>query len=82
MLWESVLNTYALIVNKNHMHEIEQWCKTNKLPFGKASPCIHPRFLRVNAWEDPELREEFIDQMNKLDKLHGTDWRDFVEETA
>jgi len=78
-IWISAL---PMILNKNHMHEIEQWCKTNKLPFGKASPCIHPRFLRVNAWEDPELREEFIDQMSKLDKLHGTDWRDFVEETA
>ena len=78
-IWITAL---PMILNKDHMHEIEEWCSTNNLPFGKASPCINPRFLRVNAWEDPELRAEFIDQMNKLDKIHGTDWREFVEETA
>ena len=78
-IWISAL---PMILNKDHLHEVEEWCMENNLPFGKASPCINPRFLRVNAWDDPELRTEFITQMEILDKLHNTDWRDFVEETT
>lgn len=76
-IWITAL---PMILNKNHLHEVEEWCSTNNLPFNKASPCINPRFLRVNAWQDDFLRKEFIEQMDKLDKIHGTDWREFVEE--
>ena len=78
-IWISEL---PMILNKNHLWEVKDWCSQNKLPFGEASPLINPRFLRTKAWDDPELRDEFIDQMNKLDKIHGTDWREFVEETS
>lgn len=78
-IWITAL---PMILNKDHLWEVEEWCEHNGLPYGPASPCINPKFLRPNAWDNPELRAEFIDQMNKLDKLHGTDWREFVEETT
>jgi len=76
-IWITAL---PMILNKDHLWEVEEWCSTNKLDFGAASPCINPAFLRTTAWEDPKLRVKFIQQMEILDKLHNTNWRDFINE--
>lgn len=76
-IWITAL---PMILNKDHLWEIEEWCTQNGLDFGAASPCINPAFLRTTAWDTPELRSEFITQMEILDKIHNTNWRDFINE--
>lgn len=69
-----------MVLNKDHLWEVEAWCQRNGLDYVEAGPIIHPAHLRIHAMEDPKLRKLFIEQMDILDGLHGTDWREFVDE--
>lgn len=41
-------------------------------------PVYHPIWMKPDALTDPVLREKFIEQMTLLDKIHGTDYREFL----
>lgn len=67
-----------MILNINHMDELEQWCKQNNLHLNKSTELIYPDFLRVNAMEDTELKTKLIRNLEILDKIHNTDYREFL----
>ena len=37
-------------------------------------------FLQEDVMDNPKLKDKFIKQMEIQDKIHGTNWRDFVNE--
>ena len=37
-----------------------------------------PVWMKPNALNDPELKEKFVEQMSILDRIHGTDYREFM----
>lgn len=65
-------------LNVNHMHEVEQWCKQNKIGFYRATECIDPDYMSPGALDNPALRQKLIDKMKVLDKIHGTNYREFI----
>lgn len=65
-------------LNTGYTHEVEDWCKKNKIKFNLASDCIEPDYMRPEALNDPELRNKLIRKMEILDMIHGTDYRDFI----
>ena len=69
-----------MLLNYGHIQEVEKWARSIGVWFSKSGPIIYPDFLRIDAMDNPKLREKFIQQMEIQDKIHGTDWRDFVNE--
>jgi len=76
-IWISCLE---MILNTNHMWEVEEWCNQYDLLYTPSGPILHPEYLRLDAMDRPEQRKILIEQMEILDKLHGTNWRDFINE--
>lgn len=69
-----------MLLNKGHTHLVERWATSIGLWFNLAGPIIYPDFLKIDAMDNPKLKQKFIAQMEIQDKIHGTDWRDFVNE--
>ena len=65
-------------LNINHIHEVKDWCKVNQIRFNRASDCIHPDYMTPGALDTAELRQKLISRMTVLDKIHGTNYRDFI----
>lgn len=59
------------VFNKNHIHEVEEWCKENNLTFNQATDLINPEYLRPDA-------TDYTEQMTILDEIHGTDHKKFL----
>lgn len=74
------INCLPMVLNKDHISEVQQWCLENNLHFSLASPIISPDFLRTDALSDPELAKKFCQQMSIQDQIHGTDYREFIDE--
>lgn len=74
-----VIACLRMVLNQNHMHEVEDWAKLNDFDF-RPDQILDPEWLKPDVMSDPELRSEFITQMEIMDSLHGTNWRDFVNE--
>jgi len=69
-----------MLLNYGHTKQVAQWANSIGLNFNLSGPIIYPEFLRIDALQDERLKEKFIQQMEIQDKIHGTDWRDFVNE--
>jgi molybdenum cofactor biosynthesis enzyme MoaA len=76
-LW---ITTLPMVLNKDHLHEVSEWMTQYGLNGSIATTIINPEFLRVNALQDADLREKFIKQMSIQDRIHGTDYREFINE--
>lgn len=74
------ISTLPMILNKDHIHEVAQWCQQHGLNHHVSGEIITPDFLRVDAWQHDDLRTKFVQQMKIQDEIHGTDWREFVNE--
>ena len=74
------ITTLPMVLNKDSMHEVSEWMSENDLSGSIASPVIYPDFLRVNALTDPKLSKKFVEQMTILDELHGTNYREYINE--
>ena len=74
------VSVLPMIFNYNNMDEILDWCKNNNIDCFKSTPVIRPAFMSPNAMEDKSLREQLIEQSEIMDKIHGTNWRDFVND--
>lgn len=69
-----------MVFNHKHMHEILGWCNDNDIDCFSSTPVIRPAFMSPDAMEDKLLREQLIEQSEIMDKIHGTNWRDFIHE--
>lgn len=76
-LW---ITTLPMVLNKDHLHEVSNWMTQYGLRGSVATTIINPEFLRVDALEDTNLRKKFIKQMSIQDRIHGTDYREFINE--
>ena len=68
------------LLNKDNLQEVIDWATSIGVECHMATPIIYPKFMQTTAWTDPDLKSEFIEQMTILDKLHKTNWRDFINE--
>ena len=69
-----------MVFNYNNMDEILDWCNDNEIDCFKSTPVIRPAFMSPDAMKDKLLREQLIEQSEIMDKVHGTNWRDFINE--
>ena len=77
-------NTYMtvtilpMVFNRNNLDEVENWCKSNKINYHVSTPVIKPSFMSPDAMKDGLLRKRLIEQSEILDKIHGTNYQDFI----
>jgi MoaA/NifB/PqqE/SkfB family radical SAM enzyme len=74
------VSVLPMIFNYNNMDEIIDWCNDNGIHCFKSTPVIRPAFMSPDAMKDKLLREQLIEQSEIMDKVYGTNWRDFVNE--
>ena len=67
-----------MVFNRNNLDEIITWCKDNKINWYKSTPVISPAFMSPNAMQDGILRKTLIEQSKIMDKIHGTNYQDFI----
>lgn len=67
-------------LNEGHIDEVKYWCEKNQLEFSKSPPLLSPDFMSQQALKDPVLKKKLIKNMKILDRIHGTDYRDFINE--
>ena len=77
-------NTYInvtilpMVFNRNNLDEVENWCKSNNIQYHVSTPVITPAFMSPDAMKDGLLRKQLIEQSEILDKIHGTNYQDFI----
>lgn len=77
-------NTYLsvsilpMVFNRNNLDDVATWCKDNKIRYNVSTPVIKPAFMSPDAMEDETLKKELIEQSEIMDKIHGTDYHDFI----
>jgi wyosine [tRNA(Phe)-imidazoG37] synthetase (radical SAM superfamily) len=70
-----------MLLNKGYTHLVRKWSNSiGANDFDLAGPIIYPDFLQEDVMDNPKLKDKFIKQMEIQDKIHGTNWRDFVNE--
>jgi hypothetical protein len=67
-----------MVFNRNNLDEVENWCKSNKIVYHVSTPVIKPSFMSPDAMKDGLLRKRLIEQSEILDKIHGTNYQDFI----
>jgi MoaA/NifB/PqqE/SkfB family radical SAM enzyme len=67
-------------LNVGHIHEVEEWCQNHDIGFIYNPPVVDPDFMSPEALTDPVLRKRLIENLKILDRIHGTDYRDFIDE--
>ena len=75
-----IITCLPSVLNKDHIHEVEGWCNDNNLIFNRASNLIRPEYLQVGALDDIELKKQLIKQMEILDRIHNTNYKEFIDE--
>lgn len=74
-----VIACLRMVLNQNHIHEVQDWAKQNKFIF-RPDEIMYPVWLKPDVMFHKTNREMFIKQMEIMDSLHRTNWRDFVNE--
>ena len=64
--------------NRNNIDDVTRWCTLHRLEHSVSTPVINPAFMRPDALEDEELKQQLIEQSEILDRIHGTDYRNFI----
>ena len=67
-----------MVFNRNNLDEVVDWCKDNKIVHHVSTPVITPGFMSPDAMKDGLLRKRLIEQSKILDKIHGTNYQDFI----
>lgn len=67
-----------MALNINHMDELKDWCKKQNISFSKSTELINPDFLRPEALTDKTLRTKLIKNLEVLDRIHNTNYREFI----
>ena len=68
-----------MLLNKDHMHELNEWGEDNGIEIRWSPPLVDPDFLQIDALDDPIKRERFIKYITLMDKTWNTNYRDFVD---
>jgi radical SAM protein with 4Fe4S-binding SPASM domain len=77
-------NTYLtvtvlpMVFNRNNLDEVVDWCKANKIMHYVSTPVIDPAFMSPDAMQNGILRKTLIKQSKIMDKIHGTNYQDFI----
>lgn len=66
------------IFNYNNIQEVVDWCNSIDIEYYVSNEIFKPVFLSTQALTNPELKARFIQQMEIQDRIHGTNWQDFV----
>lgn len=72
------LTSFPMLLNYNNLYEISEIAEQMGIEHNIGGELTNPPFLSLATLNDIELQAKFIQQMEIQDKLHGTDWRDFV----
>lgn len=66
-------------LNTGYTHLVEEWADSMGVECEVVSALYEPDFMTPQAATDPVLRRKLIEQLEVMDRLHGTDWRDFLD---
>lgn len=72
------ITTFPMLLNYEYLHEVEAWANSLGLEYYCSGYLTNPDFLSVHTANNKELQKKFIKQMEIQDRIHGTDWRNFV----
>lgn len=67
-----------MIFNRNNIDEIIDWCVYNSINYFQSTPVIDPAFMSPDAMKSGILRKQLIEQSKIMDKIHGTNYQDFI----
>ena len=67
-----------MVFNRNNIDEVVNWCKDNKINHHVSTPVIKPGFMSPDAMHDEKLKKQLIEQSEIMDKVHGTNYQDFI----
>lgn len=73
------INCTTQILNKDHVHEVEQWANKHKLYFNGKSRVWDPECFSPYALEDKDTKAELLEVLENLDNIHGTDYKEFLD---
>ena len=76
--FDTAITALPMLLNKDHMHELNEWGADNSIEIRWSPPLVDPDFLQIDALDDPARRERFIKYITLMDKTWNTDYRDFV----
>lgn len=67
-----------MVFNRNNITDVVDWCKEHDIECSVSTPVIHPDYMRPDALEDEELKKTLVEQSEIMDKIHGTNYKDFI----
>ena len=67
-----------MVFNRNNLDDVKDWCKENKINYHVSTPVISPDFMSPKALESKKLKNKLIEQSKIMDKIHGTNYRNFI----
>ena len=67
-----------MVFNHNNMDDVVSWAKENNIDVSISTPVIRPAFMSPDAMNNKKLREQLIGQSKIMDKIHGTNYLDFI----
>lgn len=67
-------------LNINHLDDLQAWCDTHKISLDAKNFVSDPEFMSPEALHDPELRNKLVTVLKELDKIHGTNHEEFLDE--
>lgn len=76
--FEVKISILPSILNYNNINEVVEWSDSLNLPYHISNPVMYPAFMSPSAISNSKLTMQFIEQMEIQDRIHGTDWRKFV----
>ena len=65
-------------LNNHLLTDIRQFFADHDINCIFNQPVYSPVWMKPDALDDPELKEKFVEQMSILDRIHGTDYREFM----
>jgi len=66
------------VLNFRHLNELKSWCNKNQLNMNTSNYVTDPEYMHPRALEDDTLKTKLISTLKELDKIHGTDYREFI----
>lgn len=73
------ITTLPMILNYNNIDDVKKFANSLGIEHYIAPELTNPEFLSINTLYDRNLQKTFIEQMQIQDKIHNTNWQDFIK---
>lgn len=67
------------VLNFRNLHELKLWASKHNLKICTDNYVSDPEYMHPNALNDKKLKEELIYTLQQLDKIYGTNYKEFLD---